>query len=96
MSTKITPDQLLARIEVDPDMYALGLLPIDSFARYAYQTKSYPKIRNAHRASDADMEECKKWCLTSDEWVEEMDAARLALAHDMKLDLIRKGFAPTT
>jgi hypothetical protein len=93
MSAKITPTQLLARIAGDPDMYALGLLPIDCFARHAYQTKTFPAIRGAHKASDADEIECKQWSLTSEEWVEEMDAARLALAHDMKLDLLRKGFA---
>jgi len=93
MSAKITPDRLLTLIQGDPDMYALGFLPINCFARHVYQTKSYPAIRSAHTAADADSDECQKWGLTSEEWVEEMDAAKVALAHDMTLDLLRKGFA---
>ena len=94
MSTKITMAQLISRIQDDPDMHALGLLPIDSFARHVYETKSYPDIKSAYTAANADPEECEQWNLSAEEWVEEMDAARLALAHDMKLDLARKGFEP--
>ena len=94
MPAKITTAQLISRIEVDPNLYALDLLPPDCFARHAYETKPYPAIRGAHSAADADKEECDRWGLTAAEWVEEMDAARLALAHDMKLDLIKKGITP--
>lgn len=94
MPTKVTIAQLKSRIADDPDTYALELLPPDSFARHAYETKPYPAIRGAHSAADADKEECDGWGLTADEWVGEMDAARLALAHDMKLDLIKKGITP--
>jgi len=93
MTAKITTIQLQRRIEDDPDMYALGFLPPDSFARHAYQNKSYPAIRNAYSVNDAEKHDCDRWNLTSEEWLEEMDVARIALAHDMKLDLIRKGFA---
>ena len=93
MSTKITTSQLISRIQDDPDMHALGSLPIDSFARYAYENKSYPDIRSAYSAANADQEECEQWDLTAEEWVEEMDVARLALAHDVKIDLMRKGLA---
>lgn len=94
MPAKITTTQLISRIEVDPDIYALDLLPPDSFARHAYETKPYPAIRAAHSAADAGKAECDQWGLTAEEWVEEMDAARFALAHDMKLDLIKKGITP--
>jgi hypothetical protein len=93
MTAKITTAQLISRIQDDPDMFALGLLPIDSFARHAYQTKNYPCIKSAYSVSNADDEECGEWSLTAEEWLEEMDVARLALAHDMKLDLNRKGLA---
>jgi len=94
MTAKITTAQLRTRIKGDPDMYALGFLPIDSFARHAYQTKSYPTIRNVHSVSNAKMHECERWKLTPEEWLEEMDSVRIALAHDMKLDLIRHGYTP--
>ncbi len=94
MPTKITTAQLKSRIEAELDTYALELLPPDSFARHAYETKPYPAIRRAHSAVDAEKEECDRWNLTAEEWVGEMDAARLALAHDMKLDLIKKGIHP--
>jgi hypothetical protein len=93
MSAKITKAQIYARINDDPDMHALGMLPIDSFARHAYQTKNYPSLKSAYSAANADEEECGDWNLTADEWVEEIDVARLALAHDMKIDLMRKGLA---
>jgi hypothetical protein len=94
MPTKVTTAQIKSRIEAELDTYALELLPPDSFARHAYETKPYPAIRGAHSAADADKEERDRWGLTAEEWAEEMDAARLALAHDMKLDLIKKGITP--
>jgi hypothetical protein len=93
MTAKITTVQLRSRIKGDPDMYALGFLPTDSFARHAYQTKSYPAIRSVYSVANAKPHECERWHLTPEEWLEEMGAARLALAHDMKLDLIRQGYA---
>jgi len=93
MTTKITTVQLRTQIKHYPDIYALALLPTDSFARHAYQTKSYPAIKNVYSPTAAKRHECERWHLTPDEWLEEMDAARIALAHDMKLDLIRQGFA---
>lgn len=93
MSAKITPVQLVARINDDPAMFALGLLPIDSFARHVYQTKSYPCIRGAYTAANADREDCEQWRLTPEEWLEQMTVVVLALAHDMKLDLMRKGLS---
>jgi len=93
MTTKITTLQLKSRIKVDPDMYALGHLPMDSFARHAYQNKSYPVIRSAYSAANAKQHECERWHLTPEEWLEQMGVARIALAHDMKLDLIRTGYA---
>ena len=95
MPTKVKVAQLKARIGEDPDVYALDLLPPDSFARHAYENKPYPEIRRAHAGAGADEAECARWQLTPEEWAEEMDAARLALAHDMKLDLIRTGVAPS-
>jgi hypothetical protein len=92
MTAKITTLQLRSQIKGDPDMYALGFLPIDSFARHAYQNKSYPAIRSVYSVSNAEQKECERWRLTPEEWLEEMDAARLALAHDMRLDLIRHGY----
>jgi hypothetical protein len=94
MPTKITTAQLKSRIEAEFDTYALELLPSDSFAHHAHETKPYPAIRGAHSAADADKEERDRRGLTAEEWVEEMDAARLALAHDMKLYLIKKGIPP--
>lgn len=94
MPTKVTIAQLKARIGQDPDTHALDLLPPDSFARHAYESKPYPQIRRAHAPEAADKDECERWQLTPEEWAEEMDAARIALAHDMKLDLIRKGITP--
>lgn len=94
MTTKVTTAQLKSRMQADLDAYAVDFLPADSFARHAYDNKPYPALRSAHSASDADKEECEKWDLTPEEWVEEMDAARLALVHDMKLDLIKKGITP--
>jgi len=79
MPAKITAAELLPRITEDPDMHALGLLPIDSFARHAYQTKTYSSIGNVYKASDTDADECAEWDVTPEEWVEEMDAARIAL-----------------
>lgn len=92
MPTKITVKSLVSQIQADPDMHALGMLPIDSFARHAYQTKSYPDIKGAYGAANANPDECQQWHLTAEEWVEEMEAAAVALAHDVKLDLARKGF----
>lgn len=92
MPAKMTVEKLKARIAADPDTLAAELLPPDSFARYAYDNKSYPEIRKDHARADADKAECEKWGLTPDEWAEEMNAARLAMAHDMKLDLIQEGF----
>lgn len=94
MPTKVTIAQLKARMADDLDAYAVELLPPDSFARHAYENKPYPEIRRAHSADDADKEECERWGLTSEQWAEELDAARIALAHDMKLDLIKKGITP--
>jgi len=95
MPTKVTIAQTQARIAADPDAYAFEFLPPDSFARHAYETKPYPAIRRAHSPDDADKDECERWNLTAEEWAEEMDAARIALAHDMKLDLIKKGITPS-
>jgi hypothetical protein len=94
MPTTITSAQLKSRIEAELDTYALELSPPESIARHACETKPYPAIRGAHSAADADNEECDGWGLTAEEWAEEMDAARLALAHDMKLDLIKRGVTP--
>ncbi len=55
---------------------------------------AYPAIRGAHSTADGDKEERGRRGLTAEEWFEEMDAARLTLAHDMKLDLIKKEIAP--
>lgn len=57
MPTKITTAQLKSRIEAEFDTYALELLPSDSFAHHAHETKPYPAIRGAHSAADADKEE---------------------------------------
>lgn len=95
MPTKVTIAQLKARMAGDLDAYAFELLPPDSFARHAYDTKPYPEIRRAHSAADADRDECRSWDLTPEEWAEEMDAVRIALAHDLKLDLIKKGITPS-
>jgi hypothetical protein len=93
MTAKITTNQLKTRIKGDPDTYALGFLPVDSFARHAYQHKSYPAIRDVYSVTNAKKHECERWHLTPEEWFEEMGAARIALAHDMKLDLIKQGYA---
>ena len=95
MAAKITIAQIRARIAANADEYAVEYLPPDSFARHAFETKPYPAIKRAKTAADADKAECEKWGLTADEWAEEMSAARIALAHDMKLDLIMKGITPT-
>jgi len=92
MSSKVTEAQLRARIAVDPDAPAADLLPPRSFARYAYENKPYPVVRTRHSADDARASECTEWGLTPEEWAEEMSAARLAMAHGMKLDLIQEGF----
>ena len=94
MSAKVTRSSVLSKISSDPDAYAIEFLPRNSFARHAYENKPYPAIRSAHSATNADKQECQKWGLSADDWVEEMDAARIALAHDMKLDLIKKGITP--
>lgn len=91
MTSKINSAILKSRIEGDADQYAVEFLPPDSFARHAYETKSFPAIRKVHGAGDADSAECEKWGLTAQEWADEMEAVRIALAHDMKLDLINKG-----
>lgn len=91
MPTKVTIAQLKSHMAGDLDAYAFELLTPDSCARHGYDTKPYPEIRGAHCAANADGDECKSCDLTPKEWAEEMDAARIALAHDMKLDLIRKG-----
>jgi len=54
----------------------------------------FSAIRGAHSTADGDKEERGRRGLTAEEWVEEMDAARLTLAHDMKLDLIKKEIPP--
>lgn len=95
MPTKVTIAQLKSRMAGDLDAYAIDLLPPDSFARHVYDTKPYPEIKRAHSADDADKAECERWDLTAEQWAEEMDAARIALAHDMKLDLIKKGITPS-
>jgi len=91
MTSNINSTILISRIKDDADQYAVEFLPPDSFARHAYETKSFPAIRKAHTAASADAAECEKWGLTAQEWADEMDAVRVALAHDMKLDLISKG-----
>lgn len=92
MPRKITVAQLKSRMATDPDALAVEWLPPDSFARHAYDTRPYPLIKRACTPADAVEPECQKWGLTSEEWAEEMAAARIALAHDMKLDLIKEGF----
>jgi hypothetical protein len=95
MAAKITGAQIRLRIGANEDEYAAEFLPPDSFARHVFETKPYPVIKRAKTASDADKAECEKWGLTAEEWAEEMAAARIALAHDMKLDLITKGITPS-
>jgi hypothetical protein len=92
MPSKVTVAQLKASIATDPDALASDMLPPGSFARFAYDSKPYPVIKMAYSPASADKAECEKWGLTSAEWVEEMAAARIAMAHDMKLDLIQEGF----
>lgn len=92
MSAKVTVEMLRTRIAAQADVLAADLLPPDSLARYAYDNKPYPEIRKDHTPADADKAECEKWQLTRQEWAEEMNAARYAMAHDMKLDLIKEGF----
>lgn len=92
MPRKITVAQLKSRMATDPDVLAADWLPPDSFARHAYDTKPYPLVKKVCTSADAGKAECEKWGLTSDEWAEEMAAARIAIAHDMKLDLIKEGF----
>ncbi len=94
MAMKVTAAQIRSRIEANADDYAAEMLPPDSFARHAFENKPYPAIKRAKTPADADKAECEKWGLTADEWAEEMAAARIALAHDMKLDLIMKGITP--
>lgn len=92
MASKVTVAEIRARIAADPDVLALDLLPTDSFARYAYENKPYPILKRENSAADADRADCEKWGLTADEWAEQMAAARIAMAHDMKLDLLKEGF----
>lgn len=94
MTMKVTVAQIRSRIEASADEYAAEFLPPDSFARHAFYSKPFPAIKRAKTAADADKAECEKWGLTAAEWAEEMAATRIALAHDMKLDLIMKGITP--
>lgn len=54
-----------------------------------------PEIRRARFVADADGDERKSRDLTPKEWAEEMDAARIAPAHDIKLDLIEERITPS-
>jgi len=92
MQKKVSLSELKANIAMDPDSLACDLLPAGSFARYAYDNKPYPVVKAVHTAADAQKAECEEWGMTADQWVEEMAAARVAMAHDMKLDLIKEGF----
>lgn len=92
MTTKISFDEFTTKLVADEDALAFDLLPKDSFARWAYEHKSYPSVHDPHTPAEADMAECKRWGMTPEEWAEQMAIARMAMAHDMKLDLIKEGF----
>jgi hypothetical protein len=92
MASKVTVAEIKARIAASADTLALDLLPADSFARHAYETKPYPILKRENSAANADKADCQKWGLTAEEWAEQMAVARIAMAHDMKLDLLKEGF----
>lgn len=92
MTKKVSLAEFKAKLQADPDALALDLLPEGSFARWAYQNKSYPAVRAPHAPAEADKPECEKWDLTPEEWSEQMAITRWSVAHDMKLDLIKEGY----
>ena len=91
-TAKLTLEDFRRKLAEDPDRYAFDLLPEGSFARWAYEHKSWPAICRTYTPDEADKAECEKWGLTSEEWVEQMQIVRYATAHDMKLDMIKEGF----
>ncbi|HSF96375.1 MAG TPA: hypothetical protein VLA52_15220 [Thermohalobaculum sp.] len=92
MTTKMSLDEFEKKLAADLDTLALDLLPEGSFARWVYEQKSYPVVHDAHTPAEANRGECKKWGLSAEEWAEQMAVARAAMAHDMKLDLIKEGY----
>lgn len=92
VTTKLSLADFRRRLSENLDQYALDLLPEGSFARWAYEHKSWPAIRRSYTPEEADRAECEKWGLTPEEWVEQMQIVRYATAHDMKLDMVREGF----
>ena len=92
MTTKMSLEAFRTKLAADEDALALDFLPEGSFARWAYEHKSYPTVHDPHAPAEADKGECKKWGLTPEEWAEEMAVARAAMAHDMKLDMIMEGY----
>lgn len=94
MAAMITTSELRQLMAADLDRYAIEHLPEGSLARFAYENKPYPAVRKMHKPSEANPADCEKWSLTPEEWTEEMEAARLAMAHDMKLDLLMNDATP--
>jgi hypothetical protein len=79
------------RVSAKMDEYARDWLPAQSFARYVYDNKPAWEIRRGHSPAQSDKAECEKWGLSPEEWADQYLAARIALQHDLKLDLISSG-----
>jgi hypothetical protein len=90
MAILITPQQVRDYMWKHLDEPIEECLPEGSLARDRYQ-RGLAYVDCAHDPADADADDCRKYGLTPEQWSEQVEAARIALHHDLKLRAVQQG-----
>jgi hypothetical protein len=90
MTILVTPQQIRNYMAQHLDEPAEGCLPEGSLALARYR-RGLAYVDCPHAAADADAGECREYGLTGEQWSQQVEAARIALHHDMKLHAVQQG-----
>jgi hypothetical protein len=90
MAILVTPQHVRTYMSQHLDEPAEACLPEGSLALERYR-RGVAFVECPHAPSDADAKECERFGLTAEQWSQQVEAARIALHHDMKLHAVQQG-----
>jgi hypothetical protein len=77
-------EELDALVEANPDRYPTEFIEEGTFADELMKTNSFIEL-TALSQMPADPDQMKQWCLTEDQWTEQVTLAWLAFMHEHSL-----------
>jgi hypothetical protein len=90
MAIIVTPQHVRTYMSQHLDEPAEACLHEGSLALARYR-KGLAYVDCAHDAAHADAAECREFGLSAEQWSQQVEAARIALHHDMKLHAVQQG-----